>query len=542
MITVTIDGKTLDVAEGTTILDAARALDIEIPHLCFAPGLPPNTSCMLCVVEDTSTGRLVPSCATPVRPDLIVQTRNERLDRSRKAALELILREHVGDCEAPCQRVCPLHHFIPKMIRLVSRSAFQDATDLVFRELGLPGFLSTLCPAPCLKGCRRSQHDSGVSIPHLVQAVVDRNLMPTPELDRSQGANAPRVAIIGAGPTGLAAAMALLNRGIACTLFDRRSDIGGTLREGIPLDPAADSLWRRQMGVFHAWGGTFQAEFSLRDAAQLDTLRGEVDVLVLATGRHDISEFEALGVPVSKTGIKTDANGMTSIPNLLAAGEAVKTLRNLTQAVSAGQDIARSVCFQLDGHRPDRPADRFNSKMGRLKEGEMAVFLRHANPSDAILPAQPDASFAPTDQQVQDEARRCLHCDCRKPETCKLRQYADAFGAKAQRFKMDPRPSFSQENADGNVVFEPMKCIKCGICVRIMERDPSLPGLAFVDRGIDVRPAVPFDVPLDEALGTHADACVQACPTAALAFSKSDDAQPRPVIEKTQIATRQEDR
>ena len=63
MRTLTIDGRDITVADGATILDACRALGIHIPTLCHADGLPPFTSCMVCVVKNVKTGKLTPSCS-----------------------------------------------------------------------------------------------------------------------------------------------------------------------------------------------------------------------------------------------------------------------------------------------------------------------------------------------------------------------------------------------------------------------------------------------------------------------------------------------
>ncbi len=92
-ITLEIDGKSVEAKEGTTVLEAARNVDIFIPTLCHNEMLEPYGGCRLCTVEVESRGRkkLVASCLYPVEPDLIVRTRTEEVDKVRKLILEFLL-------------------------------------------------------------------------------------------------------------------------------------------------------------------------------------------------------------------------------------------------------------------------------------------------------------------------------------------------------------------------------------------------------------------------------------------------------------------
>jgi NADH dehydrogenase/NADH:ubiquinone oxidoreductase subunit G len=88
-----IDGREVRASEGMTVLEAARAAGIEIPTLCFHDALEPFGGCRLCLVEVEVNGwsRLVVSCVYPVARDLVVRTRNEKIDRIRKVLVELLL-------------------------------------------------------------------------------------------------------------------------------------------------------------------------------------------------------------------------------------------------------------------------------------------------------------------------------------------------------------------------------------------------------------------------------------------------------------------
>ena len=98
MITLTIDDRTVTVARGTTVLEAARQLKIEVPTLCADPRLEPHGACRLCLVEIEGMPRPVTSCTTPAAERMVVKTRSEHLERLRKTTVELLLSDHPNDC------------------------------------------------------------------------------------------------------------------------------------------------------------------------------------------------------------------------------------------------------------------------------------------------------------------------------------------------------------------------------------------------------------------------------------------------------------
>ncbi len=109
-VRLAIDGQDVEVPPGTSILDAAHAAGIEIPHLCHHPHLTPAGICRLCLVE--ADGKLVTACRQPVRDGMAVRTDEERVRRIRRAVLELILSDHPQDC-LTCDEngACPLQRY-----------------------------------------------------------------------------------------------------------------------------------------------------------------------------------------------------------------------------------------------------------------------------------------------------------------------------------------------------------------------------------------------------------------------------------------------
>ena len=103
MPTVTINEKTIEVPEGTTILEAAKKAGVNIPTLCYMEGLPPMGACRVCLVEVEGARTLVASCVTPVSDGMRVQTHSARVREARRTVVELMLSDHEGDCQT-CDR------------------------------------------------------------------------------------------------------------------------------------------------------------------------------------------------------------------------------------------------------------------------------------------------------------------------------------------------------------------------------------------------------------------------------------------------------
>jgi len=514
---IAIDGREVEVEAGATILNAAEKLGISIPTMCHLRGHEATTSCMACVVKVAGAGGLVPACGTMVRDGMQVESESPEVFDARKAALELLLSDHVGDCLGPCQMGCPAHMNIPLMIRQIAAGELRDALVTVKRDIALPAVLGRICPAPCEKACRRRQHDEAVSICLLKRYVADADLQSSsPYLPVCPPKRDKRVAIIGAGPAGLAAAWYLQQEGFACTLFDDHEEPGGMLRYGVPEQDLPRDVLAAEIARTQKLGVAFQFGTRVGVTMPMDELRRQFDAVFLAVGALKPGEAEALGVEASSDGIKIDSQtGMTSVPGIFAGGDAVRQRRLTVRAVADGREAAESIRQYLAGEPVVGLAKFFNSRMGKLDENEMKTFLESASPEARRKPAGEAGGFAA--EQARAEALRCLHCDCRKPQACLLRQYAQAYEARQARYKAERR-RFVQRAEHPDILYEPGKCIDCGICIQIASASKEKLGLAFVGRGFDVRVAVPFGASLAEGLRIAAAQCVEACPTGALAF------------------------
>lgn len=520
MPTIYIDDQAVQVPAGATILQAARKLGVDIPALCYSEGCEANTSCMVCVVKVDGVNRLVPSCATRAIDGMRVESETDRIRRHRRTALELLLSEHLGDCTAPCHNICPARMNVPQMIRQIAAGRLREAIETVKADIALPASLGRICPAPCEKGCRR-QHDDAVAICLLKRYVADVDLASgEPYLPPRAEASGKGVGIVGAGPTGLAAAYHLLQRGHACTLFDDHPAPGGMLRYGVDPHRLPHDVLDAEIDVIRQLGAEFRCGRGVGAAVPAAAVRDEFDAVLVAAGKVDTeASTAALGLEWDGKGPRADRRTYRTPTEGVFAACWPRQRKIAVSAVAAGKAAAAVIDQFLAGREIVAPARPYSVHIGKLQEGEIDHFLEGASDGGRVEPASSEAGF--TEDEAVAEALRCLHCDCRRADDCKLRHYAEIYGADSSKYPTSRR-TFQQLRQHADVVFEPGKCILCGLCIQIAQRAGERLGLTFVGRGFNTQVAVPFGASLAEGLEKAAAEVVAACPTGALAFLNDD--------------------
>ena len=514
MIKLKINNQPIEVAEGTTLLEAARSLKIDIPTMCHLEGTEHFTSCMVCMVKDVRNGRLMASCSMPAMEGMEIITDDAECRESRKASLELLLSEHVGDCEAPCQLVCPAHMNIPLMNRLIAAGNFSKAIEVVKRDIALPAILGCICPAPCEAGCRRKQVDESVSICLLKGFAADQELEKGVAPVRTKNKSGKRVAIIGAGPAGLAAAFYLNKAGHQVIIFEENEKAGGEL---LQIEEAVLPAKVMDAEFAAILDSDIQINYNSEiDSSQFEKIQQEYDAVILAIGSAT-NRWNESGLSLSKTGIQVDKNTyQTSIANVFAIGNALRPSKLAVRSVGQGNEVAFILNKLFSTNQLQAYPSRFNSKFGKLQETEFLEYLKESVDEKRLVASRGKAIGFCVEEAVA-EAKRCLHCDCRNPESCKLRELSDAYGAEQKRFQYDDRFLVQKEIAVQNIVYEPAKCIKCGICVRITQQYRETFGFSFIGRGFDVKVGAPFSEPIVKALEKTAALVAEKCPTGALA-------------------------
>jgi glutamate synthase (NADPH/NADH) small chain len=190
------------------------------------------------------------------------------------------------DCGIPfCHQGCPLGNLIPDWNDLVYNDRWQSAIERLLATNNFPEFTGRLCPAPCEGSCVLGINADPVTIKGIENAIIERAfdegwIAPRPPSHRS----GKRIAVVGSGPAGLAAADQLNKAGHLVTVFERADRIGGLLRYGIPEFKMEKRVLDRRLSVMEAEGVRFRPNANIGGNIPADELQREFDAIVLAGG------------------------------------------------------------------------------------------------------------------------------------------------------------------------------------------------------------------------------------------------------------------
>ncbi|MCK5465662.1 MAG: FAD-dependent oxidoreductase, partial [Bacteroidales bacterium] len=479
-------------------------------------GLDHFASCMVCMVQNKADGQMLASCTVKAQEGMDIVTGDEDVLAARKAALELLLSDHTGDCQAPCQLACPAHMDIPLMNRLLGEGNVDEALQIVRQDIPIPSVLGRICHAPCEGACRRKTVDDPVSICLLKRYAGDFGLRKPIAINPEKQKNEQKIAIIGAGPAGLSAAYYLQLMGYQCTMFERSEKAGGLMHKAEVADGHYQEVLEREVSGIMGTGILLKTSVVV-DKDEFEQLQATYDAIVLATGAIE-DDIRSWQIESNDKGISIDKSTyQTSRSGVFAIGNSIRPVKSAVRSVGHGKEVATSVDQYLSGKRVTGHPRMFNSRFGKLREEEIGEYLKESHPGRRQEPANGLATgYSPA--EMKEEASRCLHCDCRDMHTCKLRIHADRFGANQKRYKGDDFAPVTKVFVHEAVIYEPQKCIKCGICVRLTALQKEKYGFTFIGRGFDVRIGIPFDETLQATLNETARDIARACPTGALAI------------------------
>ena len=192
------------------------------------------------------------------------------------------------DCGVPfCQSEngCPIDNLIPEWNDLVYQGRWRDALDRLHKTNNFPEFTGRTCPAPCEGACVLGITDPAVTIKNIENAIIDRGFAEgwvVPQIPPAR--TGKRVAIIGSGPAGLAAADQLNKAGHKVTVYERADRIGGLLMYGIPNMKLDKQVVNRRVDLLRAAGIEFVVNADIGRNVDAAKLRAEHDAVLLATG------------------------------------------------------------------------------------------------------------------------------------------------------------------------------------------------------------------------------------------------------------------
>ena len=190
------------------------------------------------------------------------------------------------DCGIPfCHQGCPLGNIIPDWNDLVYREHWRDALDRLHATNNFPEFTGRLCPAPCEGSCVLGINDDAVTIKAVEVSIAERGFHEGWVVPESPAMRTgKKVAVVGSGPAGLAAAEQLNRAGHWVTVLERSDRIGGLMRYGIPEFKMEKRVLDRRLAIMEKAGVAFRTNADVGRAPRLAELRKDCDAIVLACG------------------------------------------------------------------------------------------------------------------------------------------------------------------------------------------------------------------------------------------------------------------
>lgn len=266
------------------------------------------------------------------------------------------------DCiAAPCVDACPAHQNIPDYLWLVAHGRETEAIEVIRRSNALPGVTGSICDHPCTDRCVRNLYDAPLGIREIKRFAFENG---TSKPEVAGEAKGVRVAIVGAGPAGLSAALNLARAGIASEIFEAKGRVGGMVGGAVPRYRLSDEKLAVDLERLRSLGVAIHLNTAVGKDVDLDDLRARFDYVFLGPGAQ---KGKKLGIPGE------DAEGVL---------DALVFLDGLRDGVK--RDLGRRVLVVGGGNSAMDGARSAKRLVGR--DGEVSLVYRRTR---AEMPADP---------------------------------------------------------------------------------------------------------------------------------------------------------
>lgn len=384
-IKVIINGKICTGRAGQTLLEIAQNNGIEIPNLCHNGELKHYGGCSLCVVEAEGSPKLLRACSTVAQDGQVIYTESERVVRTRKTSIELLMSDHYGDCRGPCVLNCPASVNAQGYVQAIARGDDKEAVRIIKERLPMPACIGRVCPHPCEDGCRRQMVEESISIAYLKYFAADRVIQAGGYLPPKAAATGKRVGIIGGGPGGLTAAYYLSLKGHRVTVVDAMPQMGGMLRYGIPEYRLPKRVLDEEVAEIASLGVEMKNNFRIGRDVTFEEFKNSYDAVVLAIGAWESMPIGCPGEELDGVMGGIDFLRQVAMGEKPAIGDQVAVVGGGNTAMDACRTAvrlgAKEVYVVYRRTEAEMPAEQLEIDEAR-EEGVIYKFL--TNPAEII--------------------------------------------------------------------------------------------------------------------------------------------------------------
>jgi NADPH-dependent glutamate synthase beta subunit-like oxidoreductase/NAD-dependent dihydropyrimidine dehydrogenase PreA subunit len=194
------------------------------------------------------------------------------------------LGDRKEDLQAPCQAACPVGTNAGLYVSLIAEGRYDEALNVASEPNPFPAICGRVCTAPCEDVCRRGEFDAPIAIRDLKRFASDHGSLDVRQIPQPKQRYSERIAIVGAGPTGLSAAYYLARRGYSVTVYDAMPVAGGMMSIGIPEYRLPRAELNRDIKAIRALGVTIVLETAIGRDIELTELQRDFDTVLLAVG------------------------------------------------------------------------------------------------------------------------------------------------------------------------------------------------------------------------------------------------------------------